>query len=345
MPAARSINVYGATETPQVMAFFEIVGADALRDDGALVPVGWGREGVDMLVSRAGDMPCGVGELGEICVRSPYLARAYLEGRPLADGLVYRTGDLGRYRPDGAVEIVGRVDFQVKIRGVRVEPGEVEGVLQEHPAVRAAAVVALPLGPGPEGKHLVAFVVAVIVVSPEDVGLRDLRNHLEARLPKALVPSRLVFVDSLPLLPNGKIARLALSALEVEPPLGPRSGDGAGDEAGDEALATAQEFTYRGPTEELLAGIWAEILGLGSIDPEASFFELGGHSLLATQVLARVRECFGVELSLRQLFETPYLVVLAEQVDVLRAQGAGRSLLPPLVAEERAICRCAGFHP
>ena len=191
------------------------------------------------------------------------------------------------------MEYLGRTDEQVKVRGFRIEPGEVEAVLSDHPAVRQAVVVVREDAPG--DRRLVAYVVAgeSAAVTPA-----ELRAQLKGRLPEYMVPSAVVVLESLPLTPSGKVARRALPAPE-------------------HAAAETRHVAPRTPTEEMLAGIWAEVLRLERVGVEESFFEVGGHSLLATRVVSRVRVVFGVELPLRALFETPTVAGLAPQVERL----------------------------
>ncbi|HXU30434.1 MAG TPA: amino acid adenylation domain-containing protein, partial [Thermoanaerobaculia bacterium] len=215
----------------------------------------------------------------------------------------YRTGDLARWLPDGEIEYLGRIDGQVKVRGVRVEIGEIEAVLCRHPAV-AQAAVALRGG----GRWLAGFWVAKAgaVASSE-----ELSAYLAARLPEAMVPAILVELPALPALPNGKVDRGALP----EPTF----------------TGTAEVVAPRTPTEQILAAIWAEVLGRPE-DPIGvgdDFFALGGHSLLATRVVARVRGALGVDLPVRALFEHPTLAALARVVDARRA-ASDAAVAPPL---------------
>ncbi len=223
-----------------------------------------------------------------------------------------------RYRPDGALEFLGRLDQQVKIRGFRIEPGEVEAALATHPEVGAAAVVVRGDGPGGE-KRLVAY------VTPRDSapsGAPDgapsaprpgaLRAYLQERLPAYLIPGAFVTLEALPLSPNGKVDRKALPAPAA-----------AGERTGEEDVAP------RTAEEEAIAAIWAELLGVPRVGVEADFFALGGHSLLATQVVARVRDAFGVELPLRALFEAPTVAGLAARV------GAAEPPQPAAKATQR----------
>jgi hypothetical protein len=206
---------------------------------------------------------------------------------------MYRTGDLGRWRADGTLEFLGRTDFQVKIRGFRIEPGEIEARLAEHASVREAVVLAREDVPG--NRRLVAY-----VVGGETAGAEALRAHLGTTLPAYMVPSAFVRLDAFPLTPNGKVDRRALPAPE-----------------GDAHAAWEYEAPV-GKVEQVLAGIWAELLGVQRVGRGDDFFMLGGHSLLAVQMISRVRQAIGVELALPAVFEKPVLSALADRVVDLR---------------------------
>ncbi|HEX7238619.1 MAG TPA: amino acid adenylation domain-containing protein, partial [Longimicrobiaceae bacterium] len=288
--------------------------------DAATIPIGRpvGDRRVYLLDRYSGAVPLGVA--GELCVGGPSVARGYL-GRPelTAERFVpdpfsgepgarlYRSGDRVKWRADGLLEFVGRVDFQVKVRGFRVEPGEVEAILASHPRVREAAVVVRADTAG--AKALVGYAVA-----PEDTGA-ELRGWLRERMPEYMVPSAVVVLEAMPLTPHGKVDRRALPA------------PGA---AGDDESYVAP----RTPTEELLAGIWSGVLGVERVGAGDGFFDRGGHSLLATRVVSRVREAFGAELPLRALFEAPTLAALAERVDAAVREGRGTDA-PPIVRVPR----------
>jgi amino acid adenylation domain-containing protein len=289
---------------------------------------------VRVLDARLRPVPAGV--TGEVWVAGEGLARGYA-GHPgltaerfLPDPhgepgtRMYRTGDLGRLRPDGALECLGRADHQVKVRGFRVEPGEVEAVLRQHPAVGAAVVAAREDRPG--DRRLVAYVVAANGAPPRP---SELREWVAARLPAYMVPSVFARLDALPLTPNGKTDRLRLPAPE-----------GMAEEDG------AAFVEPRTPTERRLAAICAEVLGVDRVGAADDFFALGGHSLRATQVTARVRESFGVELRLPELFAHPTVEGLAARVDAaLEQRRAAPSRIPraprdrplPLSASQEAI--------
>ncbi|HEX9939239.1 MAG TPA: non-ribosomal peptide synthetase, partial [Longimicrobium sp.] len=300
-PSVRAVNFYGATETPQAMAAFPV--PDGV--EGA-VPLGRGIDGVDLLVVAPSGVLAGVGELGEIVVRTPYLSAGYRNDAELtalrfvanpwtgdAADRMYRTGDLGRHRPDGVVEAAGRADTQVKVRGFRVELAEVEAALAQHPAVREC--VARLHGEGDETR-----LVAWLAGGGERPKPAALREHLRARLPDFMVPSAFVWLDALPLTPNGKVDRRALPD--------PRS---------PVAAVPASPGT---PTEEVVAGVWAEVLGRSGVGVDDDFFRLGGRWETAIGVTARVARALEVEVPLRVLFETPTVAGMAAWVE---AAGGG----------------------
>ncbi|HYU36207.1 MAG TPA: alpha/beta fold hydrolase, partial [Thermoanaerobaculia bacterium] len=302
-PYALVVNVYGATETPQVMSFYVV---EEGRTDAGRVPVGRGRDGVDLLVVNPHGDPCGAGELGEVWIRTTFLTLGYLGDpaltadrfRPDAthrETRVYRTGDLGRYRPDGAVEIAGRADAQIKIRGHRIEPAEIEAMLAAHPDLREAAVAALDLA----GE---ARLVAWIVPHPHSIDPRPiLRPWLLTRLPEPMVPSEYVVVEALPRTPNGKLDRRTLPAPQL-------SGAGAG-------------LRPRDVLEIELARLWEELLGR-PVGVRDDFFAAGGHSLLAVRLISEISRRLGRELPLSALFQGPTVERMAV---LLRQEGA----LPP----------------
>ncbi|MBV8202667.1 MAG: AMP-binding protein, partial [Acidobacteria bacterium] len=242
---------------------------------------------------------------------------------PIAGGLrCYRTGDLVRHRPDGDLEFLGRIDHQVKVRGFRIELGEVESALRSHPAVGEAVVTTSGAG---TDRRLVAYLVprAPWPAQPEPRPA-ELRQWLRQRLPEYMVPADFVALERLPLSPAGKVDRKALPAAAA------REAEAAGGPAAGGRIAP------RTPAEELLAGMWAELLGIGSeqVGVEDDFFRLGGHSLLAVRVAARLRELLGVELSLPRLLQLSRLADLAREVEELgRAAGGpgGRQRPAPIL--------------
>ena len=218
---------------------------------------------------------------------------------------MYRTGDLARWRGDGVLEFLGRADAQVKVRGFRIEPGEIEAALVGHGDVAQAAVIAREDGPG--GKRLVGYVVAAGAAVPDAAVLRA---HLGQSLPEHMVPSAFVVLDRLPLTPNGKLDRRALPA--PEQPVG------------------AVRRVPRTPQEEILCGLFAEVLGLERVGIDDNFFALGGHSLLATRLISRIRSTLDVELAIRSLFEAPTVEALVQRLgDAQAARPALRALARP----------------
>jgi acyl-coenzyme A synthetase/AMP-(fatty) acid ligase/acyl carrier protein len=303
-PGVGVVNYYGSTETQRAVSW-HAVPRDPSSEPKDVIPLGRGIPGVQLLVRTAAGALAGIGEVGEIWMRSPHLAAGYLGddaltaarfvANPWTDDprdRLYRTGDLGRYRPDGVVEPMGRADQQVKVRGFRVELGEVEATLARQPAVREAVVVAREDGRG--DRRLVAYVTPAAAEAPTAAALRE---HLRARLPEWMVPAAYVVLEKLPLTANAKVDRRALPDPE-------------------EAAAVGDAYVApRTAVEEAIAGIWAEVLGVERVGVEDDFFAVGGHSLRATQVLARIDAAFGVRVPLRALFEGPTVAALAARVE------------------------------
>ncbi len=304
-PSAEVVSFYGATEATMIQSFFRVP-CPALP---GVQPVGRPLPDTQLLVLSESGGLCGFGEPGEVCVRTPFLTRGYLNApedqarsfvaNPLRDDhgdLLYRTGDRGRYRPDGTLEVLGRLDQQVKIRGVRVEPEEVAANLLRHPEVQAAVVIPW------RGERGETSLAAYAVAEGDGATRPDLRAFLEERLPAALVPASFTWLDCLPLTATGKVDRRALPAPE---------------ERGEGSLAQPRTLA-----EEVLAALWSEVLGGIAVGPEDDFFELGGHSLLATRIMARVSRVFRVDLPLRTLFEAPRLRAFAARIEAARQSGA-----------------------
>ena len=210
-------------------------------------------------------------------------------------GRLFRTGDRAQYLTDGQIAFLGRVDEQIKIRGFRIEPSEIIAVLDDHPSVSQSVVVAREVTPG--DLRLVAYIVANGEALPTCAGLRE---FLGARLPDYMLPAMFVKLETIPLTPNGKVDRTALPVPDAANTIG----DGA----------------IRGPQteiEEIVARTVAPLLGLEQVDVEANFFSLGGHSLLGIQLISRLRESLGVELSLRTVFEAPSVLELSAEIERL----------------------------
>ncbi|WP_457334930.1 amino acid adenylation domain-containing protein [Rhizobacter sp. P5_C2] len=294
----RLLNAYGPTEatvTASALDCTPFVTRDAPWPTS--VPIGSVLPGRALRIVDADLHPVAVGVAGELCIGGPLLARGYL-GRPgltaerfVADpfdahgGRLYRTGDLVRWTDDGQIEYLGRVDHQVKLRGFRIELGEIEAALLAQPELREAVVLARPSTAGP---RLVAYVSLQAGASIEP---HQLRERLAAVLPEHMLPSALVSLPTLPLTPAGKLDRHALP----EP----------------EAAAEAEHVPPLGDTEQALAAIWCELLGVPRVGRRDHFFELGGHSLIAVRLVAELRHRLGLEVALRTVFDHPTLAELA----------------------------------
>jgi thioester reductase-like protein len=278
------------------------------------VPIGRPLANTRAYVLDAAGQPAPVGVPGELHIAGDGVARGYLNRPeltaerflpdPVHGGRMYRTGDRARWRPDGLLEFLGRFDEQVKVRGYRIEPGEVEAALAKHPAVRQAAVVARPDETGHQ--RLVAyFAPAAGAAAPDAAGLAA---FLRQSLPEHMLPTAWVALPELPLTAGGKVDRRALPA-----PAG-----GIGSLRGYVAPRT--------PTEEQVAAAWAEVLGAERVGADDNFFDLGGHSLLAVRLVHRLRAATGVEVPLRQLFEAPTVAGLAAAIDRLRAAAGATAI-------------------
>ena len=308
LPSCLIINGYGPTEATTFSCCHRV---EALSSASPTVPIGRPISQTRAYVLDGRLQPAPVGVVGELYVAGAGLARGYVRqpaltaGRFVADphgpaaARMYRTGDLARWRPDGVLEFAGRTDDQVKIRGFRVELGEVEHALRRCPGVaQAAAIVQTPPEERPGDKRLVGYVAAAPGHVLDPVGVR---RALEQQLPDYLVPSTVVVLDSLPLTPHGKLDRRALPA----PPSQPRDG----------------YRPPRTPEEEVLCGVFAEVLGVARVGVDDDFFELGGHSLLATRAVNQIRARLGVDLRLRELFGATTVRDLAAVVAVVSRPG------------------------
>ncbi|HKV12834.1 MAG TPA: amino acid adenylation domain-containing protein, partial [Thermoanaerobaculia bacterium] len=313
MPGRVLLNIYGSSEVAADVTWAPASAAAGFSG----VPVGRPIANCRVYVLDARLQPVPPGATGQVAVGGAHVARGYLHHPALTaerfvpdpfgeepGGRLYLMGDLGRYRVDGHLELLGRIDRQVKVRGVRVEIGEVEAALLRHPGVRQAVVHAWD---GAGEPRLTSYVVGEGEPAP---GPAELREFLRGRLPEPMTPTAWVTLAALPLTPSGKIDRRALP-----PPSAP------GEEAERSFVAP------RTPAEELLAGIWADVLDLPRVGIEDDFASLGGHSLLATQVVSRIRETLKVELPLRRLLESPTVAELASEL-----AAGNREELPPPVA-------------
>ncbi len=319
------INNYGPTEATVVTTSGSVVPAEY---SDLPPPLGRPIANTQVYILDEYLKPVPIGEAGELYIGGAGLAKGYLNRPDLTaekfishpfsddpDARLYKTGDMARYLLDGQIAFLGRIDSQVKIRGFRIELGEIEAVLNRHPAVRQAVVIAREDVPGE--KHLVAYVVAVQqqvadsqtqavpdtwtpLLRKYDVSVAELQHFLQARLPDYIVPAVFVVLDTLPLTPNGKVDRAALP----EP----------------DATNTARDADIAEPgtlIEEQISKILAQLLGLEQVGIDDNFFMLGGHSLLGTQVIARVADTFGVNLTLRMLFDAATVRQVSAEIERL----------------------------
>ncbi|HET7462386.1 MAG TPA: amino acid adenylation domain-containing protein [Longimicrobium sp.] len=319
LPGVELHNLYGPSEAATAVAWPRCV-AEPGR---ATVPIGAPVANTRVYVLDGAGEPVPIGVAGELYIGGAGVARGYLgragltAERFVADPFggepgarLYRTGDVVRWLEDGRLEFVGRTDTQVKVRGFRVEPGEIEARLREHPAVRETVVVAR--GDAQGGTRLVAYCVARGPAEAE-----SLRAHLAQALPDYMVPAAFVLLERLPLTPNGKLDRGALPA------------------PADEAYARRGYEAPANETEQALAEIWAEVLGLERVGRWDDFFELGGHSLSVVRVVSRVRQVLDVDIALDELFTRPVLTDFANAV--IDAQLA--QFNPDEIAELAALLR------
>lgn len=325
-PPSRLLHVYGPTESTTFTSWFLVEG---VAEGSTTVPIGIPIANTQLYVLDSHFQPVPVGVPGELYIGGDGLARNYLNRpqltaerfipNPFSDEpgeRLYKTGDRVRYLPDGNIEFLDRLDDQVKIRGFRIELGEIESVLGHHPALREAVVMAQEDIPGDPsvplriGKSLVAYVVSNQETVPS---ISELRSFLKEKLPDYMIPSAFVFLDALPITPNGKVDRRALPVP-----------DGTRPEMEGRYVAP------RTPEEEVLAGIWSEMLGVKKVGIHDNFFELGGHSLIATQIISRLRDAFRVELQLHHFFETLTIAGLSESIE--KAKNSGSKLQAPAIS-------------
>ena len=301
------INLYGTTETGPAKAWYRV----AHPAEPGIQPIGRALPETQLVLVRDDKRPCAAGEVGELVIRTPFSTRGYLDAdargafypnpfRADPSDVLYRTGDLGRRRPDGAIEILGRVDDQVKLRGQRVDPPGIAAALCVHPGVNDAAVIAVRSG---ADVQLVAYVVRA-----KQVPASELRELLGKTVPAYMIPAGFVFLDTLPKKPNGKLDRDALPAPDWNADDGPT-------------------FTApRNPEEEAIAAIWCEVLRIARVGVRDDFFALGGHSLHLLQVASRVRAVFGVQIAFQSLFALRTVEGIA--AEIIRARVGSRPALP-----------------
>ena len=334
LPDTQLHNLYGPTEAAVDVTFWRCQRGSS----EPIVPIGRPVANTQAYILDGAMQPVPPGVTGELHIGGVQLARGYL-GRPeltaekfvqnpFGEGRLYKTGDLARYRSDGAIEFLGRIDNQVKIRGFRIELGEIETVLRQHPSVQESVVIARE--DIPRDRRLVAYVVARDHTPGDErltahavsrngaASLSELREFLRVKLPDYMVPAAFVPLQALPLTPNGKVDRKALPK--------PDFGTGA-DESKFVAPGT--------PTEIALARIWCKALGLKQVGIHDNFFELGGHSLLALRIFSEIEKMFGDRPPLATLFQAPTIEKLATVLD----DRSWKAALSPVVAVQRSGLR------
>ncbi|WP_036486323.1 non-ribosomal peptide synthetase [Myxosarcina sp. GI1] len=327
-PEIKVANAYGPTEASDDITQYII--NEPLAANQKTVPIGkpLANNSIYIVNSQMQLQPIGIP--GEICVSGIGVGDGYWRNEtktkecfvpnPFAvranggSPLLYRTGDLGKWLPDGNIEFLGRIDHQVKIRGFRIELGEIETVLSQHPTVSSAVVILRE--DTPEDKRLVAYVVPHKDNDTDELPT-ILRNFLKAKLPEYAIPSNFIFLDALPLTPSGKVDRQGLPAPEINRDNQEKS-----------------DILPRTPVEEVIAGVWSQVLKTDCVSINDHFFDRGGHSLLATQLISRLRQIFQIELPLRYVFEFPTIAELAKGVESMK-QSQNVLEIPPLVPVSR----------
>ncbi len=295
-------NLYGPTEAAVDVTFWEC--KDCVTNQ-KIVPIGRPIANIQIYLLDKYFNPVAIGVTGEVYIGGVGVGRGYLNRpeltaekfipNPFSDeaaARLYKTGDLARYLPNGEIEYIGRIDYQVKIRGFRIELGEIEAVITQHPAVRETVVVVRD--DSTDSQRIVAYVVPQ---KEQILTTFELRDFLESKLPSYMIPGAFIILEALPLMPNGKVDRKALPIPELT------------------QILSSDIILPSTPIENLLAGIWAEILGIEKVGIDNNFFELGGHSLIATRVISQIRQVFQVELPLRYLFEKPTIAGLAKEIE------------------------------
>jgi amino acid adenylation domain-containing protein len=319
------LNLYGPTETTLAKCAYHI----PARPAPGVQAIGRPLPNTQTLVVNKADQLCGIGEPGEIIIRTPFRTLGYLNAvednqggfvrNPLRNDqadILYRTGDRGSYGTDGLLHISGRMDDQVKIRGNRVEPGEVAAVLAQHPELQECAV--LPRDNENGEKVLVAYLVRTPKTT--DITVVALRDFLKQRLPDYMLPAGFVILQKLPLTSNGKLDRKALLASETTPLQ--RGGD---------------YVAPRDAVEQTLAKLWGDLLRLERVGIRDDFFELGGHSLIATRLVSQIRKEFGVEIPLRAIFESTTIERLGLEITERQAASIASEDVEQLLSHLEAL--------
>ncbi|TFI53961.1 amino acid adenylation domain-containing protein [Mastigocladus laminosus UU774] len=295
-------NLYGPTEAAVDVTFWQCE-KDGVTHQNT-VPIGQPIANIQIYLLDQYLNPVPVGITGEVYIGGVGVGRGYLNRPELtAEKFIpnpfsqqterlYKTGDKARYLANGEIEYIGRIDNQIKLRGFRIELGEIEAIISQYQAVRETVVVVRE--ESEDSKRIVAYVVPQ---TEQTLTIPELRSFLESKLPSYMVPAAFVTLEALPLTPNGKVDRRALPTPELT------------------RVLSSNIVSPSTPIENLLAGIWAEILGIDKVGINNNFFELGGHSLIATRVISQIREIFQVELPLSYLFEKPTIAGLAKEIE------------------------------
>lgn len=320
------VNAYGPTETTITATVYK---NDCVNNRLSLLrklPIGKPITNIQAYILDQNWMPVPIGTPGELFIGGDGLARGYLSNpgitaerfipNPFNTGeqtRLYRTGDLVRYLPGGEIEFIGRVDFQVKLRGYRVELGEIETTLREYSTIKDAIVMIREDKSG--DKRLVAYLLGALNENGDTVHLdpQEIRHFISERLPAYMIPAIYIELESFPLTPSGKIDRKAFPSPDE-----------------DQFLISTNYVAPRSPIEEIVAGLWAEILNLNRISIYDNFFELGGHSLKATQLLSRLRQTFEIDLALREVFENPTVAGIGTVISNKIDEGRGVGIAPPI---------------
>ncbi|GCF09825.1 hypothetical protein KDI_33890 [Dictyobacter arantiisoli] len=322
LPESSLYNHYGPSESHVVTSYM-------LQDDpqrwATLPPIGRPINNTQIYVLDADMQPMPVGIAGELYIGGHNLARGYLArpeltaerfvAHPFAQepgSRLYKTGDLARYRSDGNIEFLGRIDQQVKLRGFRVEPGEIEAVLTSHPSIKDSIVIVHK--EHATASHLTAYVVPQ---TDQDLDVNEVHRFARGQLPEYMVPTFIISLPVFPLTPSGKIDRRSLPRPEQ-----------------DMQFVDEVRMTPQTPIQELVASHWHEVLQRSMISIDANFFDLGGHSLLATQIIGRLRQSFQIDLPVRSLFQFPTIRGLALEVEQLQRGSVAQSM-PSLVPGDR----------
>ncbi|MDZ7967791.1 MAG: amino acid adenylation domain-containing protein [Nostoc sp. DedSLP03] len=302
------VNLYGPTETTLAKCYYQVPS----KPTPGVQPVGRTLPETQALVLSANGQLCGIGESGEIVLRTPFRSLGYINAleemrsrfvknhfRNDDQDLLYYTGDRGRYLPDGSLEILGRQDYQVKIRGIRIELGEIETVLAQHPFVHQTVVIA-------HEERLVAYIIPNQDSTPT---ISEIRSFLSTKLPQYMMPSSFVFLDSLPLTPNGKVDRRALPT--------------------PSNINNLDTFVEpRNQLELQLVQVWSKILKVDKVGVQDNFFDLGGHSLLAPYLMAQIKQQFSKDVSLTSLFQNPTIEQLATILQIDSDYSNSSCLVP-----------------